>query len=67
PPFRWSGLKGPWFDNNLASLEVTPEGLKLWWDTGKLEHGDHLHPRLERVAGLTVAPRTARESARGPR
>ncbi|MET4637777.1 alkaline phosphatase D family protein [Mycetocola sp. 2940] len=54
PPFRWSGMKGPWFDNNLAHLEVTPEGLKLSWRKGVVEDGDHLHPRLEEVASLTV-------------
>ncbi|MDR6794506.1 hypothetical protein J2X12_003986 [Pseudarthrobacter oxydans] len=57
PPFRWSGIKGPWFDNNLACLEVVPEGLKLWWQRGVVEGGDNLNPRLERVAELTVAPR----------
>ncbi|MCU1532186.1 MAG: glycoside hydrolase [Arthrobacter sp.] len=59
PPFRWSGVKGPWFDNNLACLEVAPEGLKLWWQTGVVSGGDHLQPGLERVASLTVAPRRA--------
>lgn len=63
PPFRWSGVKGPWFDNNLASLEVTPEGLDLWWQTGVVDGGDHLHPRLERVASVTVAPRSPQERA----
>ena len=63
PPFHWSGLRGPWFYNNLACLEVAPEGLKLWWQTGVVDDGDHLHPRLERVASLTLAPRRA-ESAR---
>ncbi|MFJ5976716.1 alkaline phosphatase D family protein [Pseudarthrobacter oxydans] len=57
PPFRWSGIKGPWFDNNLACLEVVPEGLKLWWQRGVVEGGDNLNPRLERVAELTVTPR----------
>jgi hypothetical protein len=61
PPFRWSGVKGPWFDNNLACLEVAPEGLKLWWQTGVVKDGDHLNPRLERVASVTVAPRRAGE------
>ena len=65
PPFRWSGIKGPWFDNNLACLEATPEGLKLWWQTGVVDGGDHLHPRLERVATVTVAPRSAANSS-GP-
>lgn len=66
PPFRWSGIKGPWFDNNLANLEVSPEGLKLWWQTGVVHDGDHLHPRLERVASITVSPRGTRRSGEGP-
>ncbi|UEL28300.1 alkaline phosphatase D family protein [Pseudarthrobacter sp. L1SW] len=57
PPFRWSGIKGPWFDNNLACLEVVPEGLKLWWQRGVVDGGDNLNPRLERVAEITVASR----------
>ncbi|MGG6380511.1 alkaline phosphatase D family protein [Paenarthrobacter sp. NEAU-H11] len=57
PPLRWSGIKGPWFDNNLACLEVVPEGLKLWWQRGVVDGGDNLNPRLERVAEITVAPR----------
>ena len=59
PPFRWTGLRGPWFDNNLAFLEVAPEGLKLWWQAGVVNHGDHLHPGLERVASVILAPRGA--------
>ena len=63
PPFRWKRVAGPWFTNNLATLEVVPEGLKLWWQTGVVEDGDELHPRLETVASLTVAPRSARNRA----
>jgi hypothetical protein len=63
PPFTWTRVKGPWFDNNLASLEVAPEGLKLWWETGVVDDGDHLHPRLKRVASLTVAPRNSQQHA----
>ena len=66
PPFRWSGIKGPWFANNLAYLEVAPDGLKLWWQTGVVDDGDHLHPRLERVASLTVAPRGAQDPGQVP-
>ncbi|MET0934290.1 MAG: alkaline phosphatase D family protein, partial [Mycetocola sp.] len=54
PPFRWTGVKGPWFDNNLAHLEVTPEGLTFGWQTGVVDGGDQLHPRLEEVASVTV-------------
>jgi hypothetical protein len=61
PPFRWSGVKGPWFDNNLACLEVAPEGLKLWWQTGVVNDGDHLHPGLKEVASVTMAPRRVLE------
>ncbi|MET1021319.1 MAG: alkaline phosphatase D family protein [Arthrobacter sp.] len=59
PPFRWTGVRGPWFDNNLASLEVSPEGLKLWWQTGIVNGGDQLHPGLKQVAAVTVPPRRA--------
>jgi hypothetical protein len=66
PPFRWSGIRGPWFDNNLACLEVAPEGLKLWWQTGVVDGGDHLHPGLKRVASVTVAPRGAAADGGSP-
>ena len=61
PPFRWSGVKGPWFQNNLAHLEVVPEGLKLWWETGVVDGGDQQHPELECVASLTLTPLKARD------
>ena len=59
PPFRWAGVKGPWFDNNVACLEATPEGLKLWWRTGVVDGGDKMHPQMKEVASLTVVPRRA--------
>ena len=34
PPFTWERVKGPWFDNNLATLEVLDDGLEMWWATG---------------------------------
>lgn len=64
PPFRWSGVKGPWFDNNLACLEVTPQGLQLWWQRGVEKRGDPLQPGLERVASVTIAARKVGEPAR---
>ncbi|MDR6415237.1 alkaline phosphatase D family protein [Pseudarthrobacter sulfonivorans] len=63
PPFRWKRVEGPWFTNNLATLEVVPEGLKLWWQTGVVDGGNELHPKLERVASLTIAPRRSQERA----
>jgi hypothetical protein len=55
PPFRWRRVRGPWFDNNLATLEVTPQGLEMWWAKGTVEGDRHDRPVLERVATVTVA------------
>ncbi|MCU1638950.1 MAG: glycoside hydrolase [Microbacteriaceae bacterium] len=56
-PFRWSGVKGPLFDNCLASLADTPRGLELRWVSGVVENGDYRHPRPKEVAAMTVGPR----------
>ena len=57
PPFHWNGIKGPWFDNNLAILEDTDDGLVIRWVTGVVENGNHLHPRLDTVEVATIKPR----------
>ena len=57
PPFRWSGVKGPWFDNSLASIADTPDGLELRWISGVVHNGDHAHPVVEEAAAITLAPR----------
>jgi len=57
PPFTWTGLKGPWFDNCLATLAVTPEGLRLWWMKGVVDNGDLQHPRMREIAAITVGRR----------
>ena len=54
PPFRWKRVKGPWFDNNLATAEVTEAGLDLWWATGTVLEGRHDRPRLDRVAEVRI-------------
>ena len=59
PPFSWETIKGPWFDNNLAGLEDTPDGLKFWWQTGVVENGDHDRPRVQEVAAVTLPARGA--------
>ncbi len=56
PPFGWSTLKGPWFDNNLSVLQDSPQGLELTWHKGVVEH-DERHPRMEEVSRIVVAPR----------
>jgi hypothetical protein len=57
PPFDWSTLKGPWFDNNLSVLQDTPQGLELTWHKGVVENGDERHPRIEEVSRIVVGPR----------
>lgn len=57
PPFAWDGIKGPWFENNLAILEDTGDGLKLGWHTGVVRGQDHLHPGLETVEVATLRAR----------
>ena len=56
PPFRWERVQGPWFDNNLATLEVKDEGLEMWWATGVVEDGRHDRPVLRRVTTVLVKP-----------
>lgn len=57
PPFTWTGLRGPWFDNCLATLAVTPQGLRLWWMTGVVDNDDLRHPRMREVAAISVGRR----------
>jgi hypothetical protein len=54
PPFRWHGIRGPWFDNNLATAEVTDTALELWWARGDVSHGRHERPLLTRVADVHI-------------
>ncbi|MFL4477213.1 alkaline phosphatase D family protein [Paeniglutamicibacter sp. ORCA_105] len=57
PPFAWSGIKGPWFDNCLAIIEATGDGLEISWITGVVRDGDHLHPRLDTVEVASLRAR----------
>ena len=52
-PLRWAVTRGPWYDNNLAVLELDPEGMRMWWTAGAAD-GRPERPALRRVA--TVGP-----------
>ena len=52
-PLRWKVTHGPWYDNNLAVLELGPPGLRMWWNAGEVDGRPEL-PVLKRVA--TVDP-----------
>ena len=56
-PLHWKLVKGPWFDNNLATLEITGEGLRMWWAKGRVEGGAHHRPRLVTVSDVTIESR----------
>ncbi|HYI33743.1 MAG TPA: alkaline phosphatase D family protein [Glaciibacter sp.] len=58
PPFAWSGLKGPWFDNCLAVLTDTPGGLQLRWMSGVESSKDDGQPGVKDVVAVTVLPRS---------
>lgn len=49
-PLTWRYRRGPWFDNNVATLELRGRGLRMWWLSGVVVDGDHERPRLRKVA-----------------
>jgi phosphodiesterase/alkaline phosphatase D-like protein len=53
-PMKWDTLAGPWYDNNIAVLELHEEQMQVSWWTGEVEGGDHEHPRLARVARVDL-------------
>ncbi|WP_265444620.1 alkaline phosphatase D family protein [Flexivirga meconopsidis] len=57
PPYDWSITHGPWFDNNLATLEVSGDSLLLTWDSGEVVGEEYDNPKLRRVAEVRVGPR----------
>ena len=52
-PLRWRLARGPWYDNNLAVLELQDDRLHFWWSRGEVD-GDVDRPRTERVATVDV-------------
>ena len=53
PPFQWQHIRGPWFDNCIATLEDRDDGLLLTWETGVLRDPG-ADPRLSTVASTLV-------------
>jgi hypothetical protein len=54
-PLRWKVEAGPWYDNNLAVVELQERRLHFWWSGGTVEDGNHDRPALRRVATVDVA------------
>jgi hypothetical protein len=56
PPLRWHIAKGPWFDNNLATLEADGRHLSVWWERGVIKSGDPEDPEMEVVSEFHLDP-----------
>ena len=54
-PYHWSLTDGPWFDNNLATLEVRGRGLVMRWDKGVVQGERYDAPELVRVARVAIS------------
>ena len=54
-PLRWRFTRGPWYDNNLAVVELQERNLHFWWSRGEVVDGDVERPALHRVATVDVA------------
>ncbi|MBA3310291.1 MAG: alkaline phosphatase family protein [Nocardioidaceae bacterium] len=57
PPFRWKNIQGPWFDNNIATLETDGPRLRIRWESGDVSAGDPANPRLTVVADVHIDDR----------
>jgi hypothetical protein len=53
-PLHWRLTRGPWYDNNLAVLELLEDRLHFWWSRGEVHDGRPDHATLHRVATVDV-------------
>jgi PhoD-like phosphatase len=54
-PISWAITQGPWFDNCLASLEITGRDMQLSWETAEVRDGDSDHPVLLTIQETQLA------------
>ncbi|WP_348647738.1 alkaline phosphatase D family protein [Ornithinimicrobium sp. F0845] len=54
PSLRWHGLAGPWFDNNVAVLDIEGEDLRAVWLAGRVVPGAGDDPHLTLVADVEL-------------
>jgi hypothetical protein len=53
-PVTWEITEGPWYDNNLAILELRDATLRMWWSAGEVVDEQYDRPALRRVATVDV-------------
>ncbi len=56
PPFAWRTIEGPWFDNNLATLETDGRALSMCWEKGVVKDDKHESPDLKVVSDQVIEP-----------
>jgi hypothetical protein len=61
PPFKWRTVHGPWFDNNVATLESDARKLWVRWEGGRVD--DQRGPGLVGKLWGKVARRTVDRTA----
>jgi hypothetical protein len=53
-PYQWDVTHGPWFDNNLATVEVRGRGLVMRWEAGEVRGDRYDAPELRQVARIAI-------------
>ncbi len=58
PVIEWDISRGPWFDNNVATLETQGRGLTMRWEAGATGGADDADDarELEQVADFAIPP-----------
>jgi hypothetical protein len=59
-PITWRPVAGPWFDNNVALLQVRGRDLEMRWLTGDAPDDAPEEPTLKQVADVTLRGRALR-------
>jgi hypothetical protein len=60
-PFTWRTIHGPWFDNNIATLESDERKLWVRWEGGRTEDPPGLWAKLVRKLARRTVDRDAHE------
>jgi hypothetical protein len=55
PPMSWSITHGPWFDNCLATLEITGRDLHLSWEKAVVQDDEADRPTLHMIHQMRLA------------
>ncbi len=53
-PWDWVVTRGPWFDNNIATVDVEGPRLRLSWMAGEVVDDRTQEPRLRTVADVSI-------------